>query len=51
MEHKFANIQTAFDFLSTLLNLNGDQSKWRGNKDEHEEGYNAYPKFRPKSNK
>ena len=35
MEYKFANIQTAFDFLS-VLKL-GDHSKWRANKNEHRE--------------
>ena len=27
MGQKFANIQFTFDFLSTLLNLNGEQTK------------------------
>ena len=31
--HKFANIQTAFDILSTLVLR--DNSKWRANKSEH----------------
>ena len=37
MEHNFANIKTAFDFLSTLVLR--DQSKWRANKSEHGERY------------
>ena len=36
MEHKFANIQIAFDFLS-VLKLR-DHSKWRAKKNEHGEG-------------
>ena len=36
MEHKFANIQIAFDFLS-VLKLR-DHSKWRAKKKEHGEG-------------
>ena len=37
MEHNFANIKTAFDFLSTLLLR--DKSKWTANKNEHGERY------------
>ena len=37
MEHNFANIKTAFDFLSTLVLR--DQSKWRANKNEHGKRY------------
>ena len=37
MEHNFANIKTAFDFLSKLVLK--DQSKWRANKNEHGERY------------
>ena len=37
MEHNFANIKTAFDFLSTLVLK--DQSKWKANKSEQEERY------------
>ena len=37
VEHNFANIKTAFDFLSTLVLR--DQSKWRANKNEHGERY------------
>ena len=37
VEHNFANIKTAFDFLSTLVLRN--QSKWRGNKNERGERY------------
>ena len=36
MEHTFANIQTAFDFLS-VLKLR-DHFKWRAKKNEHGEG-------------
>ena len=36
MEHKFANIQIAFDFLS-VLKLR-DHYKWRAKKNEHGEG-------------
>ena len=35
MEHNFANIITAFDFLSTIVLR--DQSEWRANKNEHGE--------------
>ena len=37
MEHNFENINSAFDFLSTLVLRN--QSKWRANKNEHGERY------------
>ena len=37
MEHNFANIITAFDFLSTIVLR--DQSEWRANKNEHGERY------------
>ena len=37
MENNFANIKTAFDFLTTLVLR--DQSKWRANKNEHGERY------------
>ena len=36
MEHKFTNIQIAFDFLSVLKIW--DPSKWRAKKNEHGEG-------------
>ena len=36
VEHKFANIQIAFDFLSTLTLR--EHSKWRANKKEPREG-------------
>ena len=36
MEHKFANIQIVFDFLTTLVLR--DHSKWRANKKEHGQG-------------
>ena len=36
MEHRFANIQIAFDFLSVLKIR--DPSKWRAKKNEHGEG-------------
>ena len=49
MEHKFPDIKTAFDFLSTLVLR--DQSKWRTNKNKNGEGYNAHPKVRSKSHK
>ena len=49
MEHKFANIQTAFNLFLTLVLR--DQSKCRASKNEHGEGYNAHPNFRSKSNK
>ena len=47
--HKFANIQTAFDILSTLVLR--DNSKWRANKSEHGKVDNNHPNFRSKSNK
>ena len=49
MENMFANIQTAFDFLWTLVLK--DQSKWRANKNEHGEGDNSHLKVRCKSKK
>ena len=36
MEHKFANVQIAFDFLSILKLMDG--SKWRTKKNEHGQG-------------
>ena len=48
MEHKFANIQTQFIVLSTLVLR--DYSKWRESKSEHGEGDNAHPNFCSKSN-
>ena len=36
MEHKFANIQIAFDSLLVLILR--DHSKWRANKNKHGEG-------------
>ena len=48
VEHKFANIQTQFVVLSTLVLR--DYSKWRESKSEHGEGDNAHPNFCSKSN-
>ena len=36
VEHKFGNIQIAFDFLSILILR--DHSEWRANKNKHGEG-------------
>ena len=44
-------MQTAFDFLPTLLSINGDQSKSKASKNEHGEEDNAHPKVRSKRNK
>ena len=49
MEHKFANVQIAFDFLS-VLKLR-DHSKWRAKKKQTWGGDNTHPKVRSKSNK
>ena len=49
MEHRSANIQTAFDILSILVLK--DHSKCRGDKSKHGEGDNAHPNFPSKSNK
>ena len=49
MEQKFADLQTAFDFLSVLV-LRHD-SKWRSNKNEHGKRDNAHPSCCSKSNK
>ena len=49
MIHKFANIQTACNFLSTLVLK--EHYKWRAYKSEYGDGYNAHPKVRSKSNK
>ena len=49
VEHKFENIQTAFDILSKLVLR--DHSKWGANKNEHKEGDNAHPNFSSKSSK
>ena len=46
MEHKFANIQIAFHFLS-VLKLR-DHSKWRAKKSEHGEGIMLIGTFAPK---
>ena len=43
MEHKFANVKIAFDFLS-ILKLR-DHSKWRANKNEHGEVIMLIPTF------
>ena len=43
MEQKFANIQTEFDFLSILIQR--DHSKWRANRNGHEEGIMLIQKF------
>ena len=49
MEHKFANIQIAFDFLS--VRTLRDHSKRRGQKNEHGDGINADSNVHSKSNK
>ena len=49
MVHKFANIQTVFGFLPTLVLR--DHSKWRANKTEHGKGDNVHLNVRHKSNK
>ena len=43
MEHKFANVQTAFDFLSVLILR--DHCKWKAYKNEHGEGIMLIPAF------
>ena len=49
VEHKFANIQIAFDFLS--VRTLRDHSKRRGQKNEHGDGINADSNVHSKSNK
>ena len=44
VEHKFVNMQIAFDILSKLVFK--DHSKWGANKNEHKEGDNAHANFR-----
>ena len=46
---KFANTQTALDFLTTLVL--SDHFKWRVNRNEHGKENNAHPNVRSKSNK
>ena len=49
MEHKFANMQNGFNFLSTVVLR--DYSDWRANKIEHGDGDDAHSKVHYKSNK
>ena len=49
VERKLANIQTAFDILSTLVLRN--HSKWRADKTKHGEGDDVHLNFRSKRNK